>query len=187
MTAESAPAPSREAAREWRDEAQRRYVRSDITGAVEALERALQRDPDDAQLWFMIGNAHFRLGNFQAAANAYRRSTSLRPIHPDTWLGAGFAHFYLSKLDSAVAEWELAVLQSPSCAICRLALALGYVGRGDLYFAGLQVELAVEQQPQCRDPKQLAVDVRWKPEAIAALQRIHLPDPEHELADPVSD
>lgn len=156
----------------WTDLAQQRYARGDLPGALAALDRAVRQYPNDPQLEFMRANALFRLDRFDEAAAAYTRAGGMRFFHPDTWLGAGFAAYYAGRPDSAVAAFETAVRQSPGSVLARLALALGYQATREPFFARMQLDLATEADPGCDAPERLALDVRWKPDAVATLAAI---------------
>ncbi|MET0372591.1 MAG: CDP-glycerol glycerophosphotransferase family protein, partial [Sphingobium sp.] len=51
---------------------------------IEALDRAVAMDPDDAESWFNLGNARDMMGRFAEAADAFQRAALQRPGNA-TW------------------------------------------------------------------------------------------------------
>src|SRR5579859_3626255 len=47
--------------------------------ALEALERSLQADPDDADTHYVLGSASGTLGDLERAAACYRRALEINP------------------------------------------------------------------------------------------------------------
>ncbi|MCK6502800.1 tetratricopeptide repeat protein [Myxococcota bacterium] len=57
--------------------------------AMELFARALDMDPDDAELWFELGNARRDLGDADGALSAWVRAGELDPKLPGPWAGMG--------------------------------------------------------------------------------------------------
>lgn len=57
--------------------------------AMELFARALDMDPDDAELWFELGNARRDLGDAEGAMSAWVRAGELDPKLPGPWAGLG--------------------------------------------------------------------------------------------------
>ena len=49
--------------------------------ALDALERSLRAEPDDADTHYVMGSACGTLGNLERAAACYRRALELNPAH----------------------------------------------------------------------------------------------------------
>lgn len=69
------------------------YERGDFRAAVEAYREALAAGVDSADLWFNLGNAHYRAGDLGEAALAWERALRREP-------GDGTAREHLSLLRS---------------------------------------------------------------------------------------
>jgi len=54
-------------------------ARNDSHAAVEVVRAALERSPDSAGLWTLLGGAYGRAGELESAIDAYQRSVALRP------------------------------------------------------------------------------------------------------------
>lgn len=63
-------------------EADAAYHRSDFVGAAALYEEALQERPD-AETYYNLGNANYRMKKYAAAAVAYLRCLRLDPSHED--------------------------------------------------------------------------------------------------------
>src|SRR5437867_8401614 len=57
------------------------YSRGDLTLAIRDLLKAQELAPSDPQVKFMLGNAFYRSGELDRAAEAYRTSLTLRPSY----------------------------------------------------------------------------------------------------------
>lgn len=68
------------AAEEMR-QAQERIEAGDYAQAVSALETAVEKAPENADVWNFLGFANRKLGNYDAAATAYEKALSIDPDH----------------------------------------------------------------------------------------------------------
>ncbi len=55
---------------------------SRLEDALEALDRAVAESPRDAQLLFMRGKVHWRMGNRSAATTDYAEAAAIDPSSP---------------------------------------------------------------------------------------------------------
>jgi cytochrome c-type biogenesis protein CcmH/NrfG len=62
-------------------EAHQAYARGDMQQAADRYEALVQRAPEDADAWFQLGNALFRLQHPDDAVAAYSRAVQIRPDH----------------------------------------------------------------------------------------------------------
>ena len=62
-------------------EANLAYARGDIQHAADLYESIVEALPDDADAWFRLGNARFRLQKPDDAVVAYGRAIQIRPDH----------------------------------------------------------------------------------------------------------
>jgi cytochrome c-type biogenesis protein CcmH/NrfG len=61
-----------EIARQARLESKGALERHDLPHALDAAERAVLYDPDDAEGWLLLGAAHIDRGNYGAAQKAFK-------------------------------------------------------------------------------------------------------------------
>ncbi|UPG87385.1 tetratricopeptide repeat protein [Luteibacter aegosomatis] len=64
-----------------RADADRAYASGDIARAAKLYEAVVGALPDDADAWYRLGNARFRLQQSDAAVTAYDRAVQLDPRH----------------------------------------------------------------------------------------------------------
>jgi len=62
-----------------------------LRDGVEALQQALQRDPQRADGWALLGRSQAELGNVAAAADAFNRAAALAPDEPGVLVEAAQA------------------------------------------------------------------------------------------------
>lgn len=80
--------PSAEATRQ-EQAANQAYATGDIRTAAELYESVVAAMPDDADAWYRLGNARFRLQKLDDASTAYERSIKLRPDHAQALYNLG--------------------------------------------------------------------------------------------------
>lgn len=147
------------------------YFRSgDSPSARDVLAKGVQVYPEDAQLRFMLANAHFRLGEWRLASTEYSEAGRLRPNHPDTHLNLGFAHWRQGVQGAALDAWQRASEQSPDDALPMLACALGLLETGSTAAARALFLKAADLDPGWGE--RLAIDIRWTPGDIDQLRQL---------------
>lgn len=84
------PPPDR-TAEATRDEqaANRAYASGDIRQAADLYESVVVATPEDADAWYRLGNARFRLARLDDAGLAYEHAIKLRPDHAQALYNLG--------------------------------------------------------------------------------------------------
>lgn len=62
-----------------------------VDEVIAGLEKKLQKSPDDAESWRMLGWSYFETGKFAESATAMKRATTLDPDNPEYWSMLGEA------------------------------------------------------------------------------------------------
>jgi tetratricopeptide (TPR) repeat protein len=75
----------------YRAEQGHRLIHAAMTGRDEPIRAALSRDPGDATLWELLGEAYANQSRYQEAVQAYDRSIALAPGDETTWWMKGIA------------------------------------------------------------------------------------------------
>lgn len=143
------------------------YRNGDLECAINELEKAKKLRPQDAQIHFMLGNAYYRKKDWDSSVAKYLEAASFRPDHPDTYLNLGFSYYNIEQVSEAVEAWETGVLLSPEDRMARMALAVGLFSMGSLEDAVFHFSQALELRPDSCDQEQLAIDIRWRGDALA--------------------
>jgi len=148
------------------------YERGDLAGATAQLEAALAICPEDTFLSFMLGNARFRAGAFDAAAAAYREFLRHRPTDFEGRMSLGFTLRRLGDKRGAIEQWNRALAANPGSSFAHAALAVGLAETGDADNAVSQMIEAVRLDPRYADPGKLSLDIRWTPDATQILKAV---------------
>ena len=82
------PKPAVDVARDA-DEARHAYAAGDMRQAAELYQAIDDAQPEDADAWFRLGNARFRLQQPDAAVLAYDRAIQIRPGYPPAQYNLG--------------------------------------------------------------------------------------------------
>lgn len=81
---------------------------TDLGQGVQALEQALQRDPQRADGWALLGRARTELGQHQPAADAFARAVALAPDDPGVLVEAAQARAQADagkQFDDTALQW----------------------------------------------------------------------------------
>lgn len=162
-----------------------------LRDGVEALQQALQRDPQRADGWALLGRSQAELGNAAAAADAFNRAAALAPDEPGVLVEAAQARAQADPGkqfdDTALAWLQRAHTLSPDAerASWLLGIALRQRGRNaeaaDLWstlLPRLEPGAAQALQAQIAIAREAAGQPSDSPAAVAPalLQvRVHLP------------
>jgi len=160
-----------------------------LRDGVEALQQALQRDPQRADGWALLGRSQAELGNAAAAADAFNRAAALAPDEPGVLVEAAQARAQADPGkqfdDTALAWLQRARRLSPDAerASWLLGIALRQRGRNaeaaDLWSTLLpRIEPGAAQalQAQIAIAREAAGPPSDSPAAAPLLQvRVHLP------------
>lgn len=161
-----------------------------LRDGVEALQQALQRDPQRADGWALLGRSQAELGNAAAAADAFNRAAALAPDEPGVLVEAAQARAQADPGkqfdDTALAWLQRAHTLSPDAerASWLLGIALRQRGRNaeaaDLWstlLPRLEPGAAQALQAQIAIAREAAGQPSDSPAAAPALLqvRVHLP------------
>jgi uncharacterized protein (AIM24 family) len=98
-------------------------ARSEPAPARASLERALELRPRDSKALGLLGQAHYRLGRFEDAAEAYGRLVDENPVEATARVNLGLASLKAKRHGEAVKQLEVALDLSPGH-----KKAMGYLG-----------------------------------------------------------
>ncbi len=99
-----------------------RLAAGDVTGACDALGRAVRAAPKNAELRNTYGSALRRAGRADEAETAYRAALALRETFPEVQFNLGNLLAETGRADAAKAVWRRAVALNPAYAAAHLAL-----------------------------------------------------------------
>ena len=99
--------------------------------AVEAWERLLKREPNNAGAWNNYARSLLKLGLRSSALTAYRKSLEADPKRVSTWRGIGQLFLDMGNREEALRHWEQALELDPNQADLRGQLAQVYWQSGN--------------------------------------------------------
>jgi tetratricopeptide (TPR) repeat protein len=97
--------------------------RGNAEGALEPLERGLTLRPRDPKVLALLGQAHYRVGRFEAAAVAWRRLVDDNPAEAGARVNLGLALLKARTFPEAIRQLEIALDLNPDH-----RKAMGYLG-----------------------------------------------------------
>jgi serine/threonine protein kinase/Flp pilus assembly protein TadD len=114
-----------------------------MTGRLNAVRRALQIDPNDADAWNEYAYNLAEADSLDAATEAWRRAVHLRPTFVETLSFLSVAHLWSRRFDSAMVWADSAIAMGPTNVQARHTAASAALGRGEPARAQLEYETAV--------------------------------------------
>ena len=116
-----------QAASSPRDEAFALHQAQKLPQAIDAYDALIAKAPDDAELLYWRGRAHWSLGHTDAALTDFRRTMRLQPGNLDVPRNADRIMSAQSRWDEVIAMWHEYIRANPSD-------PEGYFERGGAYF-----------------------------------------------------
>jgi len=120
----------------------------------------------------MLGNALYRHGELQGAADAYRATLELQPNHFEAHMSRGFTLYELAEFEQAVTEWLTAVRLNPKEPFARAGLAVGLYRLGHVDEARERYAEALALDKRYRNLENLRRDIRWKEAVLGAVKHL---------------
>lgn len=127
------------------DSANAAYARSDFEGAIKKYEELLAGNKVSAELYYNLGNAHYKVGHLGLAILNYERAKKLSPEDEDIAANIKFANQKTEdKIEAApklfLAEWKSSIVElmdeSSWSIVCICMICLG------LFFIALYISLS---------------------------------------------
>jgi tetratricopeptide (TPR) repeat protein len=120
-------------------------------GAARLYREALSGDPDNADLWCLLGIAERAAGNPGEAAASYREALRLRPDFPEAWNNLGNALISDDKPDEAAAAFRHVLGLRPGYAEAHNNLAAALRRQGKWVEAEAEYREAIRLKPDYPD------------------------------------
>lgn len=123
-----------------------------LTGAAEALDMALELEPDNQAALIRRGRVYLQAGSLEEAEADFRRALALQPESAAALGGLGRVAVAQERFREAV-EWiEKALALEPGADSLQHPLGMAYRGLGQLDEARRHLELRGNRDPQVDDP-----------------------------------
>lgn len=146
VTRPSAPSePNRQAAPLTADDYFRKgrelFDNKDYAGAIEQYSRALELDPQAADIIRYRGTSRYLSKDYQGAVADHTRAIQLKPDDPQTYVSRGYAYEALNERKLSLADFTQAIRLKPD-------LETAYRSRGHIYYMQDQFDLALADYNQ---------------------------------------
>jgi len=115
------------------------------TQAIEELDRAVNGQSQNAEIWVLRGRALAELGRYAEAAQSLHRALALAPDNAKTWTDHGHAMQSMGNIEQALGSFERAVQLDPTQPQYAVHLAVARLALGDFErgWAGHEARLHV--------------------------------------------
>jgi tetratricopeptide (TPR) repeat protein len=99
-----------------------------LTEAKSTYLDLIERDPADAEVWFMLGTVEGRIGNIPAAEKAMGRALEIDATFAEAWLGLGQVLELQGRMEDAVSVYLHALKINPELAEAYASLGRLHLG-----------------------------------------------------------
>ena len=83
------------------------------TGRMLALERDVEKNPDNPEAWLELGNLYFDTGKYQEAIRAYTNYLDMKPDNADVWTDLGVMYRRIRNPAEAIVSFDKAIELNP--------------------------------------------------------------------------
>ena len=97
----------------WTERTQGLLRRSDTLGALEALTRAIEYTPHNAELLNLAGILYFRMGKVEQSKAIFTRAIHLDTLNPSSLFNLGMIDWSTGQFESAHQRWLAALRRAP--------------------------------------------------------------------------
>jgi tetratricopeptide (TPR) repeat protein len=115
---------------------QKNYV-----AALAYFQKAKEKNPQDADVWFYLGVCYSELGRYQDAIESYKQTIRIKPDYADAHYNLGNAYGILGRYEDAVESYKQVIRINPD-------LAEAHNNLGGAYFKLGRYQDAVESYKQ---------------------------------------
>ena len=99
--------------------------------AVDAYQRAIMLDPNNATAWNYLGIALRSLEQYDQAKAAYFLALNITPDDPEIWYNLGYAYGLSGEYEKEIEAYQEALRIQPDLALAWRNLAVAYLDMGD--------------------------------------------------------
>jgi TonB family protein len=103
------------------------YEAAQYAEAATAFKRVIDKDHNNAEAYFQLGNSYFLMLRNKDAVKAYQRTIELKPDHLLAYNNMGTAYHRLAQFKDAIRAYEEAVRINPDYADAVFGLGVAYL------------------------------------------------------------
>ncbi len=162
------------------DDASDLQAKGDAAAAIEAWQKAIAVDPEDARVNFGLGSALSAAGRSNEAIPYFKKATEINPDFLQAFYGLGAAQMRQKNAEAAIAAWQTAVEIAPHFFLAHEGLGFAYYVQNKYSDSLLHLRLALDGEPDQVPVLVLAAslmatstesEVRNGPEAVILAER----------------
>ena len=155
-------------------------ARGDAEEARQSLQRAAQLRPKDGKVLGLLGQACYRMGRFDAAAEAYGRLVDDNPTEVGARVNLGLANLKARRFADAIKQFSIALDLNPDHKKAMGYLGLAHFESGEIKSARDSFERAGSLMMVARCDEVLAASASGAtpPAATPSVDDVPAPDPE---------
>lgn len=101
--------------------------RKDFSGAISILEKLVNYEPDNYQLFNNLGTCYLNMGEYDTAEKYFLKSISLKSDYPQAIANLGFIEDKRNNFKKAIGDFEQAAVLDPSNPLYKLKLVELYL------------------------------------------------------------
>ncbi len=124
-----------------------------LAEAQKVFERAVDKDPGNANAWNGLGWSQFNQGKNLNAKESFEKCLEIEPKHAAALNGLGWIAKAQNKVDEAIGHWEKAVKAAPTATASLNGLATTYMERKDYDKAVKYYRMWLDAEPKNADAK----------------------------------
>ena len=115
-------------------------------GAIEVFTKALEHEPQNADMYALRGDAYFKIEKYHDALKDYEKAISLQPDKMSFYVKHSNACYYLEDYQKIITDFEIIVKKYPSAEtlLCR-GRAYELLGKYDQAFVDYDKSLEIEK------------------------------------------
>ena len=98
----------------WFNKGMQLYIQDNLTGSLDAYNKALELNPLDAQAWNNKGIDLGMLNRYDEALNAFDKATTLNSSYAEAWYNMGVIFDMQGDYPSAVQAYDQAIQIKPN-------------------------------------------------------------------------
>jgi len=136
---------------EWFESAWRNYNNGDNETAVRHYTKALELNPNYADVYLNRGSAYYFLGKYDEAIADYNKAIELNPNAAYAYSARAFAYYILGKYYEAIVAYNKAIELNPNAADAYLNRGSAYYNLGKYHEAFADYSKAIALNPNDAD------------------------------------
>ena len=97
----------------YEERGDRAYQKGEYTGAIADFDMAIDRDPDDAQIYYKRGLAKFKIDQYEEAISDFDMAIDKNPDYAQVYYNRGVMKRRLERYEEAISDFDMAIDKNP--------------------------------------------------------------------------